>query len=289
MSVDNSIIVTTIIPTYRRPERLRKAIKSVLNQTFSHFQICVYDDASDDATKQIAHEFASDKRVKYYCHSKNIGSAANFQFALSSVDTPFFSFLADDDFLLPEFYETTLRGFEKYPSAAFSMGAVVDLDDHGRFIDVILAKWPDKEYFSPPEGLLEMIGKYSNWTGILFRKNVIDKIGLLDLDLEAIDVDYLFRAARKLPFTITKKIVAVFVQHPHSCSGSMGLRLVWPGWQRMNSKFQVDAELSLLVRKEIEKRIENDLARLLSMNFLRSFAAKKIRDADLASKSPPSQ
>ncbi len=272
--------ITTIIPTYRRPERLRKAIKSVLNQTYSDFQLCIYDDASGDGTKDVVLEFASDSRVKYECHPQNIGSFENFQFALSGVETPFFSFLSDDDFLLPEFYETALRGFEKFPAAAFSMGGVIDVDDKGRFIDNVLSKWPDKEYFSPPEGLLEMIGKYSNWTGILFRREVIEKIGLLDLRVKAIDVDYLFRAAAHLPFTLTKKSVAVFVQHPHSCSGSIGLSLIWPGWQIMCDKLLGDEGLSLEVKKEIEARIQKDLARLLVMNFVRSLAAKKTQEAE---------
>jgi glycosyltransferase involved in cell wall biosynthesis len=271
-----NVKITTIIPTYRRPDRLKKAITSVLNQTYSDFQVCVYDDASGDETKDVA----ANKRVQYYCHPKNIGSAENFQFALSRVNTPFFSFLSDDDYLLPEFYETALKGFEKYPDAVFSMGAVMDVDDRGKFIDVVLSKWPEKEYYSPQEGLLAMIGKYSNWTGILFRKEVIEKIGLLDLELEAIDVDFVFRAAAALPFAVTKKIVAVFVQHPQSYSGRAGLKLIWPGWQRMNEKFQADSGLPLEVRREIEKKIQTDLEHLLLMNFIRSLSAKKIEEAE---------
>jgi glycosyltransferase involved in cell wall biosynthesis len=123
MECDDSALITTIMPTYRRPERLKKAIQSVLKQTYPHFQLCIYDNASGDATAEVVAEFAKDARVKYHCHPENIGSAENFQYGLSHVETPFFSFLSDDDFLLPEFYEETLRGFKKFPEAAFSMGS----------------------------------------------------------------------------------------------------------------------------------------------------------------------
>ena len=83
--------ITTILPTFRRPERLKKAIRSVLNQTYPHFQVCIYDNASDDATASVVAEFASiDPRVKYHCHPQNIGAAENFQYGLDRVETPFF-------------------------------------------------------------------------------------------------------------------------------------------------------------------------------------------------------
>ncbi|RKX41747.1 MAG: glycosyltransferase family 2 protein, partial [Thermotogae bacterium] len=64
-------LITTIIPTYRRPKLLQRAIKSVLNQTYPHFQVCVYDNASGDETAEVVAEFAKkDPRVKYYCHPK---------------------------------------------------------------------------------------------------------------------------------------------------------------------------------------------------------------------------
>jgi glycosyltransferase involved in cell wall biosynthesis len=272
-------VITTIIPTYRRPERLKKAIQSVLKQTYPHFQVCIYDNASGDSTAEVVAEFAKDIRVKYHRHPENIGSAENFQYGLSRVETPFFSFLSDDDYLLPKFYETTLKGFEKFPEAAFSIGAVMDVDDQGEIIDIILSKWPDNVYFSPPDGLLEMIGKYSNWTGILFRRQVIEKIGSLDLNLKAIDVDYLFRAAACLPFTISKEVVAVLVQHPNSYSGNNGFQLIWPGWAIMISKINEDQNIPLSIKRKMELMLREDFINLLIMNVIRSISREKFEEA----------
>jgi glycosyltransferase involved in cell wall biosynthesis len=273
-----SEMITTIIPTYRRPERLKKAIQSVLRQTYPHFQICIYDNASGDATGDIVAEFSQDSRVKYQCHAENIGSIENFQLGLSRVETPFFSFLSDDDFLFPGFYEETLRGFEKFPTAIFSAGAVVDVDDEGRIIDIILSKWPDKEFFSPPDGLLEMIGKYSNWAGVLFRKEIIEKIGFLDPHLKAIDVDYLLRAAAHVPFAISKKPVAVFVQHPSSYSGKNGFKLIYPGWPMMADKMKKDLNLPLTVRNKVEQLLQRDFLNLLLRHGIRSIAKRQIEE-----------
>src|ERR1700674_1455488 len=104
-------LITTIIPTYRRPKFLRRAIRSVLNQSFMNFQVCVYDNASGDETPSVVDDIArSDRRVKYHCHPENIGAIRNFLYGMERVETPFFSFLSDDDFLLPDFYETALQG-----------------------------------------------------------------------------------------------------------------------------------------------------------------------------------
>ena len=71
-------LITTIIPTYQRPKLLRRAIKSVLNQTYPHFQVCVYDNASGDETEAIVQEFiAKDSRIQYFRQEKNWGGAFN--------------------------------------------------------------------------------------------------------------------------------------------------------------------------------------------------------------------
>ena len=196
-----------------------------------------------------------------------------------TVSKPLFSFLSDDDFLLPTFYETALEGFKKHPDASFSAGAVIDVDDTGEVIDQVLSKWPDKEYFTPPDGLIEMIGKYSNWIGSLFRKEIIEQVGPLDLSLKAIDVDYLFRVAARFPFTISKKPCAVFVQHSSSYSGIHGFKLICPGWQIMISKLKENPLLSTQAREIAERLLNADFQNLLFMNAMRSLEKRQFEEA----------
>ena len=57
--------ITALLVTYRRPEFLRRAISSVLGQTYSNLKLIVFDDASGDKTKDVAQSFSkNDKRIK---------------------------------------------------------------------------------------------------------------------------------------------------------------------------------------------------------------------------------
>jgi glycosyltransferase involved in cell wall biosynthesis len=98
-------------------------------------QICVHDDASGDSTREVVEAISrKDRRVRYYCNPTNIGAAANYQLALSRVNTPYFSVFADDDLLLPNFYSTALSTLERYPQAGFFCGRTVIFNE---VVDVV--------------------------------------------------------------------------------------------------------------------------------------------------------
>ena len=104
MTNSNPPIVTTVIPTFRRPHLVRRAIWSALGQSYPHVRVLVADNASGDNTAEaVAEIYGHDSRVAYYCHPKNIGSYPNFNFGIQQVETPFFSLLSDDDALAPDF------------------------------------------------------------------------------------------------------------------------------------------------------------------------------------------
>jgi glycosyltransferase involved in cell wall biosynthesis len=95
--------VSICIPAYARPEYLRQAIASVLDQTFSDLEVVVSDDAGD--AEDVARSF-DDARVRYRANATNIGMAANWEAALTSSRGKYVGLLMDDDRLLPTYVST---------------------------------------------------------------------------------------------------------------------------------------------------------------------------------------
>lgn len=257
--------VTTIIPTYRRPELLQRAIQSALNQTYSNLKVCVYDNASGDETAQVVAEIAKkDSRVEYHCHSKNIGAGDNFIFGMKNVDTEFFSFLSDDDFLLPNFYEVAMNGFDKFPDAMFSAASTIATTGSGEISDVSLLSWSREGYFSPPEGMFEMAQGCPAWTSILFRADTINEVGLLDLNLlGATDYGFQLEIAVRFPVVITKTPGAVFLNHEQSASKAANLDFFWPGWEKLDQKICTDERIPFHVRNQVSGLLAKHFRRIL--------------------------
>lgn len=247
-------LITTIIPTYRRPKLLRRAIKSVLNQTYPHFQVCVYDNASGDETADVIAEITKkDKRVKYWCHKENTGAFRNFQFGLRHVSTPFFSFLSDDDIILPDFYETALDGFESHPDAMFFATNVFHVGAQDRLLRMPLERWTPG-FYRPPDGLMAILEHgHSEWTGILFRKAVTEEVGLLDPEVGFYaDLDFTLRIAARCPFVVSLRPCAILDGSSYELRAPSPFELHWPGVLKMVRNLIEDKSIPLNVRTKAE-------------------------------------
>jgi glycosyltransferase involved in cell wall biosynthesis len=253
-------LVTVFIPTYKRPELLSRAIESVLNQTYASLQLCIYDNASGDETAStVAHYAKMDPRVKYHCHEKNIGHAANFNHGLMHVDTPFFLTLSDDDVIFPDCIETLMEGFIKYPDAMCSIGSSFDVSSQyvpGGYIDrVPLLMWPREGYYAPSESLLYMLQYYPNWASALFRREVVDRVGGICCDNVTIDYDYMMRVAARCPIVVSRKPCAIFLMHNGSQSSLAEYGYVWPGWANIIARLKNDDSIPPEIKQESERAI----------------------------------
>lgn len=252
--------VTVFIPTYRRPKFLRRAIESVLNQTYPRLQLCIYDNASGDETASVVAHYANrDPRIKYHCHERNIGHAANFNYGLTNVNTPYFLTFSDDDVLFPDCIETLMDGFSKYPDAMCSIGASFDVSSlyvpEGYIEGVPIREWPKEGYYAPAEGLVNMIKHYPNWASALFRSEVIDRVGEIYCDNVTVDYDYMIRVAARCPIVVTKKPCAIFLMHNGSQTSLAEYGYVWPGWTNIMGRLKNEERVPLCIKQQSERAI----------------------------------
>jgi glycosyltransferase involved in cell wall biosynthesis len=204
--------ITTIICTYRRPQMLQRAIDSILNQTYQDFQICVYDNASGDDTAEVVRKNCQiDDRIKYFCQPKNLGALGNYSYAIQQVETPFFSFLADDDIVLPNFYSVALAGFEKEPTAYLSATSVISLSLDGRKVGS--TEFQSKILY-PPDGVFDFLETRlnPNLHGTLLRREIIpERGGFMTNPWD--DRDLLFRIAAAHPIVLSAEECLIFTLH----------------------------------------------------------------------------
>jgi len=216
-------LITTLIPTYRRPRLLARALMSVLEQDFPSLCVKVLDNCSGDETEKLVSEISShDSRIKYHCNKENIGAIRNFALSLDHVDTPYFSLLSDDDIVLPGFYSTTYRLLEEYPRAMFAVTKCI-IASPSLKIRNIASKNMKRGYYEPPAGFEQFV-KYGprTWTAILFRSSVLSYVRP-DPELSSnFDVDFLLRLAARYPFVSHDLVGAAFFVHPgsHTESGA---------------------------------------------------------------------
>jgi len=98
------------MPAYNNELFIRRAIDSLLAQTFTDFELIISDDASTDNTPIICEEYSKkDKRIRYIRQKKNIGLHRNFFFLLQEAKYDYFMWSAADDFLDPKFIEKNLN------------------------------------------------------------------------------------------------------------------------------------------------------------------------------------
>lgn len=100
-------LVSVIVPTYNRPERLQRAINSILDQTYKDFEVIVVNDAGCDVGPLISSYHPA--RVRYLSHETNKGLAAARNTALRVAEGSLIAYLDDDDIFHNDHLETLVQ------------------------------------------------------------------------------------------------------------------------------------------------------------------------------------
>ncbi len=211
-------LVSVIIPTYKRPTTLKRAIDSVLNQTYKNVEVVVADDNGIGTeggldTEAVMQEYKNDSRVKYVQHEVNINGSAARNSGFRKSEGEFIMFLDDDDEFLPDKVSSQI---EKLRSLDASWGAC-----YSKYIRVaqdgkkIVSKSGEKR-----EGdlLVEelkrnlFVGAGSN---LMVRRSIVEEVGGFNENfLRNQDMEFLVKILKKYKLAYVDTLGLKIYVHP---------------------------------------------------------------------------
>ncbi len=106
--------ITVLMPVYNGEGFLRAALESILNQTFSDFELLVIDDGSTDASHEIAAAFA-DPRIRIETNGRNLGLIATLNRGLELARGEYIARMDADDISLPKRFERQIAFLDAHP------------------------------------------------------------------------------------------------------------------------------------------------------------------------------
>lgn len=172
--MSEDILFTVVIPAYNAERFIGKTIQSVLDQSYSAFEIIVVDDASEDTTRQIAEDF-KDKRIKVYSLKCNSGhAAAPRNYAILKSQGSFIAFLDADDLWLPQKLEI-FYSFIEQTNAQFMFSNGFIIDENDTVIKKMLPPRIKKNVLLPKEPLLLMTNFVPNSSVVVYKDIIQNK------------------------------------------------------------------------------------------------------------------
>jgi glycosyltransferase involved in cell wall biosynthesis len=188
-------LISVIIPVYNGENTIEQTIRSVLDQTYSDFELIIIDDGSTDHTLDLI-EKIQDPRIRVFPY-ENAGLSASRNRGIKHANGEYVSFLDADDLWTPDKLKAQLDALIDNPEAAVSYSWTAFIDMDGNLLDYGIQQ-SFNGYVYPNLLTYFFIGSGSN---ALIKKQVFDDVGLFDETLKsAEDRDIFLRIAEKYFF-----------------------------------------------------------------------------------------
>lgn len=127
--------VSILLPVYNGERTLKATLESLLNQTYSNFELLIGIDGTKDGSKTIAEGFM-DKRITIIERPHNLGLAENVNslIAAASPDSHFFAMAEQDDVYVPERIEWQVEVMQQHPKVGLVSGIAEFVGEGGNIL-----------------------------------------------------------------------------------------------------------------------------------------------------------
>jgi glycosyltransferase involved in cell wall biosynthesis len=225
--------VSVVLPTYRRPDFLQRAIESVRRQSIDAWELLVVDDNEPESLERRETEramalYGDDARIRYLRHDTNRGGGAARNTGISAAGSPFVAFLDDDDEWHETKLEQQLRVLEHAPDGIAAVYCRVR---------TVRAE-TGREALTPTDGgsptvrQLLLRNSIGSTSCLLCRRVALEAVGGFDESLAARqDVDLYVRLAERYLFAFVDDPLITLHLHDRPNIGTDFTRSIEAHWQ----------------------------------------------------------
>lgn len=204
-------LVSIITPSYNCAKYIGETIKSVLNQTYTNWEMLIVDDCSTDNTEEIVKSFCDD-RIRYLKNEKNSGAAVSRNYALREAKGRWMAFLDSDDMWMPEKLEHQIA-FMEQNGYHFSCTKRVLCTEDGTLTDI---------YATSPAHVTGFMMRNYCWIAsytVMYDKDVVGLIQIADLKKRN-DYAMWLRVIEKCDCYYLDEVLAIHRKRPGSISNA---------------------------------------------------------------------
>lgn len=161
-----------LLPVYNGERFIRRAVDSILAQTFTDFELVVVDDGSTDATATVLYHYADDPRVVVERLPTNQGLVAALNRGLEKCRGELIARLDADDVAKPRRLELQVRAFELEPRLTLCSTATEHITENGNHV----------RFGAPPlsHGAMTIAmlrGNRITHSSVMFRRTAVEEAG----------------------------------------------------------------------------------------------------------------
>lgn len=209
--MSNSPLISVIIPTYNRRIFLPYAISSVLNQTYSNYEIIIVNDNGKDV-RDIIYSFNSNK-ITYISNTRNSGPAYSRNIAINNAKGDFICYLDDDDLYISTHLETIVNTIQSYHADIIYTDAIYKNEVIINNKRVVTSQYQsDADTTFSPNKLL--IFNFIPINTVAHKRTLVDAIGGFNEELDSHeDWEFFIRLSQCRPFFhVNKQTVEVRIR-----------------------------------------------------------------------------
>jgi len=247
--------VSVIIPTFKRPTELLRAVKSVLEQDYKDFEILVVDDNLPESEYRIQTKSALkgiDPRIIHLENDTPMGGAGARNVGIESARGAYVAFLDDDDQWLPDKLSRQMVLFETLPSEVCSVDTgFFEIDERRDTKRVILPALRGDIF---EDLLVKHKGRAPKLSSVVCRTAALREIGMFDVLLPSRqDLDLYLRLARLYHFEfIAEPLVNKFIHSSVRISSVSSNKI--RGFEMLYKKYYSDLVLRPVLHRRYLKR-----------------------------------